>query len=235
MHRFTTHGLALALLAWAATDSACAESFKSLEPHVLYEATSGKSDEAAVYETVGLAGERMVIEVRSPTNVEVTAHTFRGEPMLSQSGRGTISLEVVLPLDDIYFVSVLREVPANAFTIRRSREGDLPDPYLAAFADGVGFQNESYSSCWVIPGLLKKVVFQKSSKEVGLVGQGREYEEAFYDNGTVESSVRRRRIVSEDKSIVTVHHNGKVSYEFEEIRSQWKTKLQTHYWRYQCE
>jgi hypothetical protein len=108
----------------------------------------------------GLAGTHLQIRVSVPgatDSTEVAMFTPRGEPMLSARGLERITLEVWLPLDDLFVLTVTRADSTKLLGIEVG--GRPPTMAEAYFHRSIGYSrlkktdgSPSSHRCWIEPG-----------------------------------------------------------------------------------
>ena len=111
-----------------------------------------------MYRFVALAGTTIRARVTGGKGTSVvTLYTPAGEEMLSAEGDSAVTLEAILPLNEVYFLSVIRTDSTRPRTIGLTKTN--ADDLEASFAELVGFEllNDTSGApvnrqCWLEPG-----------------------------------------------------------------------------------
>ena len=110
-----------------------------------------------IYRFVGGSGTTIKATLTAPGEAALILYTPAGEEMLTAQGAGSVTLEAILPLWDVFLISVLRADGDKPYTLKLT--GDEPDALFATFAYGAGYEvvlrsngAKDLSSCWVDPG-----------------------------------------------------------------------------------
>lgn len=157
-----------------------------------------------LYRFGGGSGTTIKATLTAPGSSALILYTPEGEEMLSARGDGTVTLEAILPLWDVFVLAVVRTSAAKAYTLELS--GNEPDIHMAYFARGVGFRTSVGTSeattCWVEPGVKKRTIFSDLSgwyTDTTIGRQGYEYSELFNESKKlVTKKTNRRRVEGGD-------------------------------------
>ena len=143
---------AIAVLAWAAAGAA-AQPVKTIELGQPITAKEGAPVD--FYRFGGRSGTTVKAVLKSSGPAALIFYTPSGEEMLSVSGSGSVALEAILPLTNVFLLGVLRADPSKPYTLKTT--ADDPDVYQQNFARYVGFRREKPNEvasvqCWIEPG-----------------------------------------------------------------------------------
>lgn len=157
-----------------------------------------------LYRIGGVAGTELTLTLTGAGSSGVILYTPEGEEMLAAQGKDAVRLTAILPLDDVFLVSVIRD-QRTPYSLKV--DGLEPDGHFADFAWGVGYANKNpngvtRTQCWIDPG--RKIRFTRSNGEVyfGTIGRGGK---TYYDENRDGQSSKWEvvRTVEGDK-VVTV-------------------------------
>ena len=166
-----------------------------------------------MYRFVALAGTTIRVRVSGGRGKSILVlYTPAGDEMLSAEGVGSVSLEAILPLNDEYFVGVIRADSTAPRTLRLSRIE--ADPLKVGFAEYVGYERVNTKTgepvsrqCWVEPGAKLRVLPLPGTEarftrtEITLSRDGTEYFAFFRPDGSVLRSAFQARYVGD--SVIT--------------------------------
>ena len=174
-----TARLAVALLLAAAPVAASALAVTDIKfGQTLTKKAGTKVD---LYRFVGGSGTTIKATLTAPGKAALILYTPAGEEMLTAQGTGTVTLEAILPLWDVFFIGVVRKNPAQPHSLKLTAvESDM---HLALFAMKVGFAVEHedkgkpylVSSCWIEPGVTLRRTWPRGIEEIALGRGGKEF------------------------------------------------------------
>ena len=192
-----TARLAVALLLAAAPVAASAQAVTDIKfGQTLTKKAGTKVD---LYRFVGGSGTTIKATLTAPGKTALILYTPAGEEMLTAHGTGTVTLDAILPLWDVFFIGVVRKNPAQPHSLKLT--GVEPDAHLAVFARDTGYA-ATYADgakpylvtiCWIEPGVKKRRTFATGVEEVSIGRGGKEYGSWKGQNGQTnagEHSVR---------------------------------------------
>lgn len=171
--------LALGLLLAAAPVAASTQAVTDIAiGQTLTKKVGTKTD---IYRFVGGSGTTIKATLTAPGKSALILYTPAGEEMLTAQGSGTVTLEAILPLWDVFFIGVVRTNPAQPHSLKLT--GVEPDPHLAAFALKTGYtveykvnaQPRSVTSCWLEPGVKKRETYAIGIADVSIGRGGKEF------------------------------------------------------------
>ena len=174
-----TARLAVALLLAAAPVAASAQAVTDIKfGQTLTKKAGTKVD---LYRFVGGSGTTIKATLTAPGKAALILYTPAGEEMLTAHGTGTVTLEAILPLWDVFFIGVVRVDGAKSYSLKLN--GDEPDAHLALFARKVGFAFEAkdegkpylVSTCWIEPGVTLRRTWPRGIEEVALGRGGKQF------------------------------------------------------------
>ena len=145
-----------------------------------------------IYRFVGGSGTTIKATLTAPGKAALILYTPAGEEMLTAQGNGSVTLEAILPLWDVFFLSVVREGGAMPYALGLT--GDEPDAHLALFAHNVGFARSLYKTCWVEPGISKRRKWSTGTDVATLGRQGRYVTEFFGSDGRSLGNARTTKV-----------------------------------------
>ena len=139
-----------------------------------------------LYRFGGTAGTLVRLRLTVPGAAALTIYTPSGEEMVSARGNGTAILEAVLPLNDVYYIGVLRESAAQGYSLKSASVE--PDEHLARAAEAVGYSQKwanGYTEvqCWIDPGNVIRITDSKGIVEEITIGRGGNYYHKSSKNG----------------------------------------------------
>ena len=174
-----TARLAVALLLAAAPVAASAQAVTDINfGQTLTKKAGAKVD---LYRFVGGSGTTIKATLTAPGKAALILYTPAGEEMLTARGNGTVTLEAILPLWDVFFIGVVRKNPAQPHSLKLT--GVDPDAHLAVFARDTGYA-ATYTDkakpylvtiCWIEPGVKIRRTFVTGVEEVSIGRGGKEY------------------------------------------------------------
>ncbi len=193
-----------------------------------------KSD---IYRFVGASGTTIKATLTAPGKAALILYTPAGEEMLTAQGNGTVTLEAILPLNDVFLLAVLRKDGAQPYKL--ALPGVEADLHLAKFAAYVGYSinteegeknSHIVTQCWMDPGVKLRITSPNSVQEIAIGRNGKEYRswrQADGQSGTTEKSVR-----FENSTMVSTSSDGKESRR--PLDQMWKLYPNANYKSYHC-
>jgi hypothetical protein len=177
---------------------------------------AGPAEKAALYQFIGVMGSEVTVSVKASGTAAVTLYAPTGEEMLTEIGAGEVTLKAVLPLANVYIISVSRADPSKPFRLKlRATEPDLHQMHFAREAGyevqfGKNFLDRR-QSCWIVPGSkLRRVHPSKAIEEVSLGRNGAEF--AIYRVGTGANAkvlTFDRQVRFEGETAIYTIHDGR--------------------------
>ena len=171
--------LALGLLLAAAPVAASAQAVTDIKfGQTLTKKVGTKTD---IYRFVGGSGTTIKATLTAPGKSALILYTPAGEEMLTAQGSGSVTLEAILPLWDVFFIGVVRQNAGQPYSLKLT--GVDPDPHLALFARDTGYaatymdKAKPYlvTICWIEPGVKIRRTFVTGVEEVSIGRGGKEY------------------------------------------------------------
>jgi len=128
---------------------------QSVTPIEAGQTVSGEAGKPAdLYRFIGESGMPVNATLSAKGDAAIILYTPAGEEMLSAQGKDKTELEAVLPLWDVFYLSVIRKDLSKPFTLTLT--ADTPDLVQSLFAFQVGFHDSYSDVCWVEPGKVKR-------------------------------------------------------------------------------
>jgi hypothetical protein len=141
----------------AASTSAQPASGSELNPSVPIKVTARGKSPIDVYYLVGESGAHETYTFSGQGPVMLTLFGPDGSEILTTSGSGPTKLEAVLPFTDVFTVAVSRTGAATGYELaRRTTVPTLAEAFLS-LGVGYAYESSSVTSCWVTPGVKKRV------------------------------------------------------------------------------
>ena len=164
-----------------------------------------------IYRFVGGSGTTIKATLTTPGKAALIFYTPAGEEMMTAQGTGSVTLEAILPLWDVFFLSIVREDGAKPYAL--SLTGDEPDAHLALFSHRVGFAGSLYETCWVEPGISKRRKWSTGTDVDTLGRQGRYATEFFGSDGRSLGNSKTTRVdIKGDDVTITNDDTSKIVY-----------------------
>ena len=205
-----TARLAVALLLAAAPVAASAQAVTDIKfGQTLTKKAGTKVD---LYRFVGGSGTTIKATLTAPGKAALILYTPAGEEMLTAQGNGTVTLEAILPLWDVFFIGVVRKNPAQPHSLKLT--GVEPDDNFAEFAGWVGYSHK-YSNgvietqCWLDPGRQIRVTRSDGEVQVGTIGRGGKTYYAGTKNGKSAKWEILRSVEGDEVVEVKTNANGR--------------------------
>ena len=148
---------------------------------------------ADIYYLAGESGakETYTLTVKGPATL--TLFGPDGSEILTVGGAGTVKLEVVLPFTDVFTLAVARALPAQTYTL--ARNATVPTPVEAQLASNVGYASKidnSFTQCWLVPGVKSKISNSTGSQVNTLAADRRSVTQVY--QGSKGTSVSERTV-----------------------------------------
>ena len=123
---------------------------------------------ADIYYLVGESGAKETYTLAGKGPASLTLFGPDGSEILTASGSGSVSLEVVLPFTDVFTIAVARKSTAAPYSL--SRKATVPTLAEAEMAGGIGYESKDgkRAQCWIIPGVKARVTYPKGKEEFTL-------------------------------------------------------------------
>jgi hypothetical protein len=190
---------------------------------------------ADVYYLVGESGAKETYTLTAKGPASLTLFGPDGSEILTASGSGSVSLDVVLPFTDVFTIAVARKATAAPYSLKR--KATVPTFTEAQLAGGIGYESKDgkRSQCWIIPGVKARVTYPNGKEEftlaadrntitfVSFTQKGTSSGEASYASN--ENMVRR----------TARYPNGKVSEASYDPRYAYDPKDDGRFTGYRCE
>lgn len=161
--------------------------------------------------------------------------------MISARGAGVVKLEVMIPLDDVFYLSVLREDQSKPYKLKI--EGDQPEPAVAFWARLIGFDShdrnlkvKTKNRCWIDPGVKFKESIKGAHSIITIGRNGRAYHAIKEDDGYAEEYESQLTVEGDDVVIVYKYEGGRTSekqYRYPRIL-EIDPRLELRYAGYMC-
>lgn len=215
---------------------ALAQPVQTIEVGKSYSREAGSAGSVDMYQFAAASGATLRADVAGSGRIVLILYTPAGEEMLSAEGNGNVTLEVVLPRNDVFFLSVVQAGSARPYQLVIS--GNDPDPLLSLFAQSVGYRSpEGRSICWVVPGQQMKKIYARGSgigEEIYTLGRGNKiFTNVVLSNGD-RLSTEHEVVFSGDTANVTVRRSdGK---QFQASLNPYEQVSETMVWnKYLCD
>ena len=123
---------------------------------------------ADIYYLVGESGAKETYTLTAKGPASLTLFGPDGSAILTESGSGSVALEVVLPFTDVFTIAVARKSTAAPFLL--SRKATVPTMTEAQLAGGIGYESKDgrRSQCWLVPGVKVRVTYPSGREEFTL-------------------------------------------------------------------
>ena len=152
-----------------------------------------------IYRFVGGSGTTIKATLTAPGKAALILYTPAGEEMLTAQGNGSVTLEAILPLAEMFSIAVLRKDGAKPYALKLN--GVEPDAHLALWAHRSGFAVEHEdkdgpyfsSTCWIEPGVKIRRMWPKGVEEITLGRGGKEFATWKTKNGKSGAAEREVR------------------------------------------
>jgi len=108
---------------------------------------------ADVFYLVGEAGAKETYTFTGKGHASLTLFGPDGSEILTQTGNGTVKLEVVLPFTDVFTIAIARTIPMQPYTLTRKATIPTFEEAASALEAGYATKDGSNVACWVVPGV----------------------------------------------------------------------------------
>lgn len=154
--------LALALLLAAAPVAVSAQAVTDIA--IGQTLTKKAGTKVDLYRFVGGSGTTIKATLTAPGKNALILYTPAGEEMLTVRRSGSVTLEAILPLWDVFYLGVIREKTAAPYSLELA--GLEATAAQALFAYKVGYLEErggiAKESCWIEPGVKKRATWEST-------------------------------------------------------------------------
>lgn len=158
-----------------------------------------------IYRLVGGPGTTIQATLTTPGKAALILYTPAGEEMLTVEGTGSVTLDAILPLWDVFFIGVVRKKAAQPHSLKLA--GVDPDRHLAAFADDTGYKSDhpqgAVTTCWIEPGIKLRRTYPDRVEEISIGRGGKEFGSWKLKNGKTGAAERTVRFEGQTMVIRT--------------------------------